>query len=88
METIKNISGKILEMRFRFVIGFLIGTILSIVLIMSFFIEVPKGNEVLFAEIRTCFTMAFGAFIQHVMKTPEKEKNSTPSERGISEPTP
>jgi hypothetical protein len=63
------------EAKARYIVGFLIGTLLAIVLLMSFFVIVPKENEVIFSEIRTAFTMAFGAFIQHIMKTPEKEKN-------------
>ncbi len=77
MEAIKNLGTKIFEMRFRYVIGFLVGTVLAFAWILSYFVEIPKANEVTIAEIRSCFAMAFGAFIQHVMKTPDKEKNST-----------
>jgi hypothetical protein len=63
------------EAKARYIVGFLIGTLLAIVLLLCFFVIVPKENEVIFSEIRTAFTMAFGAFIQHIMKTPDKEKN-------------
>jgi hypothetical protein len=58
-------------------IGFLIGGILALAWMLSYFVEIPDNNEVMFAEIRTTFTMAFGAFINHIMKTPEKEKVNT-----------
>ena len=62
------------EAKVRYVIGFLVGTLLAFVMLLSFFKTVPKENEMLFSEIKTAFTMAFGAFIQHIMKTPDKEK--------------
>ena len=62
------------EAKVRYVIGFLVGTLLAFVMLLSFFKTVPKENEILFSEIKTTFTMAFGAFIQHIMKTPDKEK--------------
>jgi hypothetical protein len=62
------------EAKIRYVIGFLIGTVLAIAFILSFFIEYPKSNEVLIAKLETAFSIAFGAFIQHSMKTPDKEK--------------
>jgi hypothetical protein len=75
---------KIFEAKFRYIVGFLVGSILAIVLILCFFVVIPEENEVTVAEIRTCFAMAFGAFIQHVMKTPQpppppprKEPNET-----------
>lgn len=65
---------KLFETKFRYLIGFLIGGILALAWMLSYFVEIPKSNEVMFAEIRTSFTMAFGAFINHIMKTPDKEK--------------
>lgn len=65
---------KIKETKGRFVVGYLVGTTLAIAWFLSYFIEIPKENEVTVAEIRSCFAMAFGAFIQHIMKTPDKEK--------------
>lgn len=65
------------EVKIRYVIGFLVGTTLAIVWILSYFVVFPKQNELTIAEIRSCFAMAFGAFINHVMKTPEKEKINT-----------
>ena len=62
------------EAKIRYVIGFLIGTVLAIAFILSFFIEYPKSNEVLIAKLETAFSIAFGAFIQQSMKTPDKEK--------------
>lgn len=62
------------EAKARYIIGFLIGTILAVAFILSFFIEYPKNNEVLIAKLETAFSISFGAFIQHIMKTPEKEK--------------
>jgi hypothetical protein len=73
MTTFEKIKA---EAKARYIVGFLIGTLLAIVLLLCFFVIVPKENEVIFSEIRTAFTMAFGAFIQHIMKTPEKEKNT------------
>ena len=73
MTTFEKIKA---EAKARYIIGFLIGTLLAGVLILCFFIIVPKENEVIFSEIRTAFTMAFGAFINHIMKTPEKEKRN------------
>jgi hypothetical protein len=67
---------KLFETKFRYLIGFLIGGILAVAWMLSYFVEIPKSNEVMFAEIRTSFTMAFGAFINHIMKTPEKEKRN------------
>lgn len=64
------------ETKARYLVGFLVGTLLAFVLVLSFFVVVPKENEILFSEIRTAFTMAFGAFIQHIMKTPDKEKQA------------
>jgi hypothetical protein len=72
MTTFEKIKA---EAKARYIVGFLIGTLLAIVLLLCFFVVVPKENEVIFSEIRTAFTMAFGAFIQHVMKTPYQEKN-------------
>ena len=68
---------KIFETKFRYLIGFLVGGILALAWLLSYFIEIPEVNEVSIAEIRSCFTMAFGAFINHIMKTPDKEKNIT-----------
>lgn len=62
------------EAKARYVIGFLIGGILAIAFFMTFFVKYPKENEVLMAKLETVFSVAFGAFIQHVMKTPDKEK--------------
>lgn len=62
------------EAKARYIIGFLIGTILAVAFILSFFVEYPKNNEVLIAKLETAFSISFGAFIQHIMKTPEKEK--------------
>jgi len=64
------------EAKIRYVIGFLIGTVLAIAFILSFFVEYPKSNEVLIAKLETAFSIAFGAFIQHSMKTPDKEKTA------------
>ena len=64
------------EAKARYVIGFMIGTILAIAFILSFFVEYPKSNEVLIAKLETAFSISFGAFIQHIMKTPDKEKNN------------
>lgn len=76
MEQIKNSGKNLFELKFRYVVGFLIGTILAIAWMMSYFYEIPKANEVMFAEIRNTFTMAFATFIGHIMKTPDKEKNN------------
>ena len=62
------------EVKIRYVIGFLIGTTLALVWVLSYFIILPKQNEITIAEIRSVFAMAFGAFINHIMKTPENEK--------------
>ena len=55
----------------RIIVGLLIGT--SLAWFLSYFVEIPKGNEVTVAEIRSCFFMAFWAFINQLMKTHEKE---------------
>ena len=65
------------EAKARYVIGFMIGAILALAFILAFFVEYPKNNEVLIAKLETAFSISFGAFIQHVMKTPDKEKNNT-----------
>ena len=62
------------ETKFRYLVGFLVGTIMAVAWMLAYFIEIPKGNEIMIAEIRTSFTMAFAAFIGHIMKTPDKEK--------------
>jgi hypothetical protein len=62
------------EAKARYIIGFLIGTILAIAFVLSFFVEYPKNNEVLIAKLETAFSISFGAFIQHIMKTPAVEK--------------
>jgi len=62
------------EIKIRYVIGFLIGTTLATIWVLSYFVIFPKENELTIAEIRSVFAMAFGAFINHVMKTPENEK--------------
>jgi len=67
---------KLFETKFRYVIGFLVGGILAFAWVLSYFVEIPKANEVTVAEIRSCFAMAFGAFINHIMKTPDKEKTN------------
>ena len=72
-----TILDKLKEAKGRFIIGALIGTTLAVAWFLSYFIEIPKGNEVTVAEIRSCFAMAFGAFINHIMKTPDKEKTIT-----------
>lgn len=62
------------EAKARYIIGFLIGTILAVAFVLSFFVEYPKNNEVLIAKLETAFSISFGAFIQHIMKTPAVEK--------------
>ena len=62
------------EVKIRYVIGFLIGTTLALVWVLSYFVILPEQNEITIAEIRSVFAMAFGAFINHIMKTPENEK--------------
>lgn len=65
-----------LEAKARYVVGFLIGTILAAAFVLAYFVEYPKGNEVMIAKLETVFEMGFAAFIQHVMKTPYKEKTN------------
>lgn len=62
------------EAKARYVVGFLIGTILATAFVLAYFVEYPKGNEVMIAKLETVFEMGFAAFIQHIMKTPDKEK--------------
>jgi hypothetical protein len=69
-----SVLEKIKEAKARYVVGFLIGAILAVVFFMSFFVEYPSKNEVILAKLETVFEMAFAAFIQHVMKTPDIEK--------------
>lgn len=64
------------EAKARYIIGFLIGAMLAVAFVLSFFVEYPKSNEVLIAKLETAFSISFGAFIQHVMKTPDKEKTN------------
>jgi succinate-acetate transporter protein len=59
----------------RYVIGFLIGFALFTPMMLLMWVELPKGNETTFATLSGGFLMAWGAFINHVMKTPDKEKN-------------
>ncbi len=63
------------EIKMRYVVGLLIGAILSVGYIMAHFVEIPKENEIMVVKVLTVFEMGFAAFIQHIMKTPEKEKN-------------
>ena len=72
-----TVTQRISEVKTRYVIGFLIGTVLAMAFMLAFFVEYPKSNEVLIAKLETAFSIAFGAFINHVMKTPEKEKNTS-----------
>jgi len=69
-----SVIQKISEVKIRFVIGFLVGTVLAVAFMLSFFVEYPKSNEVLIAKLETAFSIAFGAFIQMTFKTPDKEK--------------
>ena len=72
-----TVTQRISEIKTRYIIGFLIGTVLAMAFMLAFFVEYPKSNEVLIAKLETAFSIAFGAFINHVMKTPEKEKNNS-----------
>lgn len=65
---------KLKETKIRYVVGFLVGTILAAAFFLSFFVEYPTKNEVILAKLETVFEMAFAAFIQHIMKTPQNEK--------------
>ena len=69
-----GIVDKIKEAKVRYIVGFLIGTILAAAFFISFFVEYPTKNEVILAKLETVFEMAFAAFIQHIMKTPDNEK--------------
>lgn len=71
-----TVTQRISEVKTRYIIGFLIGTVLAMAFMLAFFVEYPKSNEVLIAKLETAFSIAFGAFINHVMKTPDKEKNT------------
>lgn len=71
-----TVVQRISEVKTRYVIGFLIGTVLALAFMLAFFVQYPKSNEVLIAKLETAFSIAFGAFINHVMKTPDKEKNT------------
>jgi hypothetical protein len=64
------------EAKTRYIVGFLVGSILAAAFIISFFVSYPKENEVILAKLETVFEMAFAAFIQHIMKTPDKEKSN------------
>lgn len=65
---------KIKEAKARYIIGGLIGSALFLPQIMLMFIPIPKGNETLFASLISTFATGFGAFVNHVMKTPDNEK--------------
>ena len=69
-------TQRISEVKTRYIIGFLIGTVLAMAFMLAFFVQYPKSNEVLIAKLETAFSIAFGAFINHVMKTPDKEKQT------------
>jgi hypothetical protein len=62
------------EAKAKWVIGFLVGAVLSALTGMLFYIPIPKGNETQFATLSGALIMAWGAFINHVMKTTDKEK--------------
>jgi len=65
---------KIKEAKARYIIGALIGAALFLPQILLMFIAIPKGNETLFASLISTFSTGFGAFVNHIMKTPENEK--------------